>query len=189
MHNFAFLGANPRIGCASDFVFAYVPFGPIKQLEMFFHSVDCCRRGLEDQVRAALRPTPLPNHGEGTHKGGRMAGHYTFFEHSHWWSVLSKAQEARVESMFSVLDVGRGPLARAGIRIAALLGNWAGWIRTCGRAVKELWRYPVFGPGVGDHHYTPQHLALHTIVWCPPVVDTVRPTKATVAAVEGRKTK
>lgn len=47
LHNFAFLGPNPRIGCASDFVFAYVPFGPIQQLKMFFHSVDCCRKGME----------------------------------------------------------------------------------------------------------------------------------------------
>jgi hypothetical protein len=47
LHNHAFLGANPRIGCASDFVFAYVPWGPMKQLEMFFHSVDCCKKGLE----------------------------------------------------------------------------------------------------------------------------------------------
>ena len=51
MHNFAFLGPNPRIGCASDFVFAYVPFGPIKQLEMFFHSVDACRAGKEEVRR------------------------------------------------------------------------------------------------------------------------------------------
>ena len=48
MHNFAFIGPNPRIGCASDFVFAYVPFGPIKQLEMYFHSVDACRKGKEE---------------------------------------------------------------------------------------------------------------------------------------------
>jgi len=51
LHNFAFLGRNPRIGCASDFVFAYVPFGPIKQLEMYFHAVDCCRKGLEEVRR------------------------------------------------------------------------------------------------------------------------------------------
>ena len=47
LHNFAFLGANPRIGCASDFVFAYVPFGPLKQLEMYFHAVEACRQGRE----------------------------------------------------------------------------------------------------------------------------------------------
>ena len=47
LHAFAFLGKNPRIGTASDFVFSFVPSGPLKQLEMFFHAVECCRNGLE----------------------------------------------------------------------------------------------------------------------------------------------
>ena len=38
---------NPRIGCASDFLFAYVPYGPLKQLDLFFHSIKCCQEGLE----------------------------------------------------------------------------------------------------------------------------------------------
>ena len=41
----------------------------------------------------ALKPTPLPNHGNGMHKGGRMAGHYTFFEYRHIWSNLNVAME------------------------------------------------------------------------------------------------
>ncbi len=44
-------------------------------------------------VRAILQHTPLPNHGEGSHKGGRMAGSYTFFEYRHWTSKLSIAME------------------------------------------------------------------------------------------------
>lgn len=57
MHNYAFLGTNPRIGCASDFVFAYVPFGPIKQLEQFFHSVESCKEGLEEVGTSMLHST------------------------------------------------------------------------------------------------------------------------------------
>lgn len=58
LHNFAFLGRNPRIGCAADFLFAYVPFGPMKQLQMFFHAVDCCKKGLE-KVSTAMRTIKL----------------------------------------------------------------------------------------------------------------------------------
>lgn len=53
LHSYAFLGRNPRIGTASDFVFAFVPAGPMKQLEMYFHVVDCCKKGLES-VRAGV---------------------------------------------------------------------------------------------------------------------------------------
>jgi hypothetical protein len=169
MHNFAFIGPNPRIGCASDFVFAYVPFGPIKQLEMYFHSVDACRQGKEEEVRQALFATPLPNHGEGMHKGGRMAGHYTFFEYNHWYSQLSKAQEARVQSMFKILDVNRGFWGRVGTRVGALAANWIGWLGTAKLAMLELWRYPVFGKGVQDHHFKPKHALLHASTGAVPV--------------------
>lgn len=107
------------------------------------------------EIRAALKPTPLPNHGEGMHKGGRMAGHYTFFEYEHWWSTLSKAQEARVDSMFRTLDVGRSLWGRILLRVAAAASNYIGWLGTLCLACKELWRYPVYGPGVGDHHHRP----------------------------------
>ena len=90
-----------------------------------------------------------------------MAGHHTFFEYNHWYSQLSKAQEARVESIFHVMDVGAGFWGKFGMRIGALVGNWYGWAGTCCLAVQELWRYPVFGKGVTDHHYKTHHARLH----------------------------
>jgi hypothetical protein len=74
MHNFCFLGNNPRIGTACDFVFgevdmtkvrtpvqqlshqhglpecchaAFVPEGPKRQLEMYFHAVEQIKAGKE----------------------------------------------------------------------------------------------------------------------------------------------
>jgi hypothetical protein len=153
LHNYAFLGPDPRVGCASDFVFAYVPFGPLKQLEMFFHAVGEVRAGRGAAAAAALVPTALPNHGDGVGDGAaRGAGHFTFFEFSRWWSPFSRAQEARVAAMFRTLDVGRPWHARAAMRVAALAGNFAGWVGTCALAARELWRFPVYGPGVVDHH-------------------------------------
>jgi hypothetical protein len=184
LHNFAFLGPNPRIGCASDFVFAYVPFGPIKQLEMYFHSVDVCRQGKEEDVRAALFATPLPNHGEGMHKGGRMAGHHTFFEYNHWYSQLSTAQEARVKSIFQIMDVNRGFWGRLAIRIGAMTGNWIGWAATAKLAMLELWRYPVFGKGVEDHHFKPKHVLLHASTGAVPIAPTSGAAKAAQIAAK-----
>lgn len=185
MHNFAFIGPNPRIGCASDFVFAYVPFGPIKQLEMYFHSIDACRQGKEESVRQALFATPLPNHGEGKmHKGGRMAGHYTFFEYNHWYSQLSKAQEARVKSMFQILDVNRGFWGRLATRVSALTANYVGWLGTAKLALLELWRYPVFGKGVADHHYKPKHAILHASTGAVPISATSGAAKAAEIAAK-----
>lgn len=123
-------------------------------------------------MRAALFATPLPNHGEGLHKGGRMAGHYTFFEYNHWYSQLSKAQEARAESIFAVMDVGTSFWGKVGLRLGALTTNWAGWVGTCYLAALELWRYPVFGKGVGDHHYKPRHAELHAAAGAVSVVKT-----------------
>jgi hypothetical protein len=100
-----------------------------------------------------MRPTPLPNHGEGAMKGGRQAGHHTFFEYRNWWDTLSIAQHARVESMLSTLDVGRGTSGRIALRVGAAVGNFLGWVGTCWLAILELWRYPVYGPGVKDHHH------------------------------------
>lgn len=146
LHNFAFLGKNPRIGCAADFLFAYVPYGPLMQLEMFFHSIKCCMNGLEDAIYESLQPTPLPNHGDGFLSGGRMAGSYTFFEYSHWWSFQSKAVSARVESMLRTLDVGRSPLEKADLRFRFLYRNMAEWVRCVGRSMQEMRRFKIFGP-------------------------------------------
>ena len=123
-------------------------------------------------VRKAMFATPLPNHGEGQQKGGRMAGHFTFFEYRHWWSQLSRAQEARVDSMFRVLDVDRGFLGRIGLRVGALAANWGGWYATCYLAMLELTRYRVFGANVRDHHFKPRHAALHASKGAPPIVNT-----------------
>lgn len=46
MHNYAFLGPSGRIGTASDFVYAFVPHGPKKQLDLVFHAISCHQRGL-----------------------------------------------------------------------------------------------------------------------------------------------
>ena len=45
LHSFAFLGGSGRIGTAQDGIFAYVPAGPHKQLDMFLHAYDCYKRG------------------------------------------------------------------------------------------------------------------------------------------------
>lgn len=89
------------------------------------------------------------------HTGGRMAGHHTFFEYNHWWSGLGRAQEARVAAMLRTLDVGRPIWSRTALRVAAAVGNFASWVGTLYLAFLELWRFPVYGPGVGDHHYRP----------------------------------
>jgi hypothetical protein len=145
LHNFAFLGKNPRIGCAADFLFAYVPFGPMKQLDMFFHSVECCKSGLEGAMSAALEPTPLPNHGEGFLSGGRMAGSYTFFEYSHWWSFQSKALEVRVDSMLRTLDVGKSLSQKISMRLGFLSENIAEWFRCVKRSFQEIHRFKIYG--------------------------------------------
>ena len=99
LHNFAFMGPSPRIGTASDFVFAHVPVGPQQQIDMFLHAVLCCKAGLEAEATAALRPTALANHGNGvedaTLVGGRMAGKYTWFE-SRPWAKMNFAMEVRL---------------------------------------------------------------------------------------------
>ena len=146
LHNFAFLGKNPRIGCAADFLFAYVPYGPLMQLEMFFHSIKCCKNGLEEAMCESLQPTPLPNHGDGFLSGGRMAGSYTFFEYSHWWSFQSKAVSARVDAMLRTLDVGRSLWQRTALRIRFMSQNMAEWIRCLGRSMQEIKRFKIFGP-------------------------------------------
>jgi len=106
-------------------------------------------------MKNQLQPTPLPNHGEGMHKGGRMAGHYTFFEYRHWWSTRSIAQDARIDSMFRTLGVGASVWQRMALRVGASVSNYLGWVGTLYLAALELWRYPVYGKGVGDHHYKP----------------------------------
>ena len=48
LRNYAFLGPSGRIGTASDVVYAFVPAGPKKQLDMFFHGIECRENGLEE---------------------------------------------------------------------------------------------------------------------------------------------
>ena len=45
LHSFAFLGPSGRIGTAQDGIYAYVPAGPHKQIDMFLHSYACYKRG------------------------------------------------------------------------------------------------------------------------------------------------
>ena len=53
LHNFAFLGKNPYLGAASDWVWFNVPHGPQKQIRSFISSLKACRAGKE-QVRLSL---------------------------------------------------------------------------------------------------------------------------------------
>lgn len=46
VYNFAFMGPSGRIGTASDFVYAFVPHGPKRQLDLVFHAIKCHQRGL-----------------------------------------------------------------------------------------------------------------------------------------------
>ena len=48
LHNFAFLGKNPRLGCASDWVWFNVPHGPLKQIDSFVAAVKACKNGKEE---------------------------------------------------------------------------------------------------------------------------------------------
>ncbi|KAL6781746.1 hypothetical protein ACKKBF_B09280 [Auxenochlorella protothecoides x Auxenochlorella symbiontica] len=152
LHSYAFLGRNPRIGTASDFVFAFVPAGPLKQLEMFFHSVQCCRAGKEAEVARALEPTALPDHTEGPMKGGRMAGSYTWFQTRSPWSPLNLPIEERSRIYLKTMSVGKSAIQRLGLRVqlvAAMLGIW---ILSSLLAVVEIFKFPVYGKGVPDHH-------------------------------------
>lgn len=184
LHNHAFLGRNPRIGCASDFVFAYVPYGPLKQMDMFFHSIKCCMKGMEKvcnfdkgivlpvrfephltpplvlylylkEMRDVLRPTPLPNYGGGSEHANEERLGYTFFEYSHWWSMESKALHDRIVSMLSTLDVGKTAWERVGMRMKFLAENIKEWFLCVGRSAKEISRFPVFGPDVTRDHFEP----------------------------------
>ncbi|KAK9828719.1 hypothetical protein WJX72_001703 [[Myrmecia] bisecta] len=53
LHNFTFLGKNPRIGTASDWVWFNVPHGPQKQMDCFFRAYECWRLGKEQARDAA----------------------------------------------------------------------------------------------------------------------------------------
>ena len=46
VYNYAFLGPSGRIGTASDFVYAFVPHGPKRQLDLMFHAIKCHQRDL-----------------------------------------------------------------------------------------------------------------------------------------------
>jgi len=55
LHNFAFLGKNPYLGGASDWVWFNVPHGPQKQIDSFVSALLACKAGKET-VRST---TPL----------------------------------------------------------------------------------------------------------------------------------
>ncbi len=58
LYNYAFLGPSGRIGTASDFVYAFVPHGPKKQLDLVFHAINCHQRGLS-RVRIIQSRMPV----------------------------------------------------------------------------------------------------------------------------------
>lgn len=51
LHDYSFLGRNPRIGTASDWVWFNVPHGPQKQIACFLHAYSCFKQGLEEVGR------------------------------------------------------------------------------------------------------------------------------------------
>lgn len=99
-------------------------------------------------MKAALRPTPLPTHGEGVLKGGRQAGFHTFFEYQHWWDTYSLGQKERVEAMLRTMDVGKSLFHRMIMRLVLTASNTMDWLGTCWLALQEMWRYPVYGHGL-----------------------------------------
>ncbi|KAL4457342.1 hypothetical protein ABPG75_012207 [Micractinium tetrahymenae] len=157
LHSHCFMGPNPRIGTASDFVFAYVPLGPQKQLEMFFHAVDLIRQGREEELLKAMQPTDLGAvSGASTHIGGRMASHHTWFAYRHWWSTQSIASEERLDSYLSIMSAGKPAGTRA---IMRLVYEASRYLTTAGllfKSLKELRRYPVFGKEGGQDHWQPR---------------------------------
>lgn len=74
-----------------------------------------------------------------------MAESYTFFEYSHWWSMQSKALEARINSMLRTLDVGRSLPQRIALRVGFLSENLVEWVRCIRRSYSEITRFKVFG--------------------------------------------
>ena len=50
LHNFAFLGKNPYLGCASDWVWFNVPHGPLKQIDSFVAALKARAAGQEEVV-------------------------------------------------------------------------------------------------------------------------------------------
>jgi hypothetical protein len=55
LHNFAFLGKNPYLGGASDWVWFNVPHGPQKQIDSFVSALLACKAGKET-VRSTTNP-------------------------------------------------------------------------------------------------------------------------------------
>ncbi len=80
-----------------------------------------------------------------------MAGSYTFFEYSHWWSMQSKALEARIDSMLRTLDVGRTLPQKIAVRLGFLSENFVEWVRCLGRSYREITRFKVFGQSKSAH--------------------------------------
>ncbi|KAL4419583.1 hypothetical protein ABPG77_004832 [Micractinium sp. CCAP 211/92] len=145
LYSHCFMGPNPRIGTASDFVFAYVPLGPQKQLEMFFHSMDLIRQGREEEVLKAMRPTDLGATGDATHTGGRMASHHTWFAYRRWWSTQSLASEERLDSYLSIMSAGKPAGTRAIMRMVYEASRYLTTASLLLKSLTELWHYPVLG--------------------------------------------
>lgn len=158
LHNYCFLGRNPRIGTASDFVFAYVPFGPQKQLEMFFHSAEQIKLGREKEILKIMTPTPLGATGETNHKGGRMAGYHTWFAYRSIFSTVNLAMEVRFKEWMSIMDVGSSWGQRLAMRAAIPIVDWLRFFICAKRGLREICSFPVWGKGVKDHYHPPEPL-------------------------------
>ncbi|KDD72635.1 hypothetical protein H632_c3095p0 [Helicosporidium sp. ATCC 50920] len=147
VHNFAFLGPNPRIGCAADFVFGFVPAGPMAQLSMAFRSFALCReRGAEGEelVRRALEPTTMIPPGDEEAKGGRMAGQHTWFESRHWWSPYSCSVEERADVYARTMCLGRSRGALVLFKAKLKAAVFGLWILCSVLGLYEFFRYPSF---------------------------------------------
>ncbi|PRW20755.1 FAD NAD(P)-binding domain-containing [Chlorella sorokiniana] len=153
IHNYCFMGRNPRIGTASDFVFAFVPAGPISQLEMYFHAVEQIKLGREREVFNAMYPTPLGATGKTNHTGGRMAGLHTFFASRNWLSRTNIASELRTAAYISVMEIGQSLPMRMALRVGAYVAEWHRFFVCVRRSARELWNFPIWGKGVKDHYH------------------------------------
>lgn len=135
LHSFAFLGDGGRIGTASDGIFAYVPVGPSRQIDMFLHAYDLHKAGRTAELQAALERTPIPP-SDLVAKGHRTVWG-TWFETSGKYATLSRPMEMRNAAYWKVMSAGRSPWDKARFAVSLAYNGIFLWAFCCILAVQE----------------------------------------------------
>ncbi|KAK9828833.1 hypothetical protein WJX72_002308 [[Myrmecia] bisecta] len=146
LYNLAFMGDSGRIGTASDFVYAFVPEGPKRQIDLFLHSYTCHKQGNMAEFCKVLKPTPIPKE-EGKRAGGRQLGTKTWFETRGRFSVLNYAMQERSEVYYRTMSVGRSLPKRVVLGAGMKLRMVVFWLISCLFAAIETLKHPQSLPG------------------------------------------